>query len=439
MNRSVVVISPYYSPSTATGVHRARHLAKHLPTVGWTPIVLCVDETFHEQEPDPSLLGLTPPTTEVIKVSAVPIWATRPFGLGDISLRAFLQLRSRLVGLLQSRSISAVLITSAPYYPVMLSRMIKRRFGVPVILDFQDPWVSAWGAKQPEWSKAGLSHRLASVLEPHAVGNADFITSVSETQNQEMAARYPWLDSSRMAAIPIGGDPEDFDHAAGASATREILVAQDNILQLSYVGSYWPAAAAPFQTFLKGVARLRAAHPELMKKLRLNFVGTGVTPDDQSYQIRAMAEANGVSACIRELPKRLPYLRALAVMARSDGLLLIGSDEPHYTASKIYPALMSGRPYLSLFHQSSSAHAILSAAGGGIALAFSNPQELASLEVPIAEGLRKLALAPNSLGKVDSAASAPYEARTIAQKYADIFTNASLGSSHQVHHYKERR
>jgi hypothetical protein len=159
------------------------------------------------------------------------------------------------------------------------------------------------------------------------------------------------------------------------------------------------------------------------KKLRLNFIGTDAGAE--RYTVRAIAEAEGVSACIRELQNRLPYLDALAVMAHSDGLLLIGSDEPHYTASKIYPALMSGRPYLSLIHNSSNAHAILSAAGGGIVLGFSNANELASLEVSIAEALRTLALAPQSLGKADPGAYAPYEASAIARKYADIFNRVS--------------
>jgi hypothetical protein len=114
-------------------------------------------------------------------------------------------------------------------------------------------------------------------------------------------------------------------------------------------------------------------------------------------------------------------MHALGVLARSDGVLLIGSDEPHYTASKIYPALMSGRPFLSLFHRASSAHSILSNAGGGRAFAFETLAELAALEAPLAEGLRTLAGAPASLGHIDPSAYAPYEARAIASRFGYIF------------------
>jgi hypothetical protein len=116
-------------------------------------------------------------------------------------------------------------------------------------------------------------------------------------------------------------------------------------------------------------------------------------------------------------------MHALGALVQSDGLLLVGSDEPHYTASKIYPALMSGRPFLSIFHGASSAHAILTAAGGGRAFAFAASEELAALEAPLADGLRTLATAPESLGRVDPSAYAPYEARAIACRFGAIFDN----------------
>jgi hypothetical protein len=115
---------------------------------------------------------------------------------------------------------------------------------------------------------------------------------------------------------------------------------------------------------------------------------------------------------------------------QSDGVLLIGSDEPHYTASKIYPALMSGRPYLSLFHRASSAHAILARAGGGRTFAFTTPEELAALEVRLADGLRMLAASPGSLGCVGPATYAPYEARVIARRFADIFDSLRVNTQH---------
>jgi hypothetical protein len=173
---------------------------------------------------------------------------------------------------------------------------------------------------------------------------------------------------------------------------------------------------------LEAAAALRRSEPRLAARLRLNFVGTSNQPDGRAnFRVRPLAEAKGVADLVQEIPQRLPFLEALNILTNSHALLLVGSDEPHYTASKIYPALMSGRPWLSLFHRASSAHAILSAAGGGLAHAFESPAELDALEGPLRESLRRLALSPESVGKADPSAYAPYEAREIARRFAQVF------------------
>src|ERR1019366_891330 len=106
---------------------------------------------------------------EVTKTGALPAYLTRRIGVGDIGLRAWMHLQRTIFRAIDRRPIGVVFITGAPFYPMLLAPQIKKHFNVPVVLDFQDPWVSAWGAMQPAFSKAGLSHRLAKLLEPRAL------------------------------------------------------------------------------------------------------------------------------------------------------------------------------------------------------------------------------------------------------------------------------
>ncbi len=422
MTRTCIIVSPYFPPSTLAGVHRARHLAKHLPAAGWTPTVLCVDEAYHEERLDPGLSALVPSAVEVVKVPALPSCISRKLGMGEISLRAWQPLRSALCRLLESKRVDAVLITGSPYYPMLLAGEIKRRYRVPVVLDFQDPWVSAWGKRQMPWSKAGLSHRLATWLEPRAVRAASYITSVSDKQNAELASRYPWMDLSQMAAIPIGGDPHDYEAARNHPVRDSGAGLTSGLINLSYVGTIWPAVIDTVRAVMRAIALLRTQKPELYKKIRINFIGTNADPNNRStYRVRPLAEAEGVADAVHEMPGRLPYLEAVSIQANSNGVLMLGSDEPHYTASKIYSVLMSGRPFLSVFHRASSAHEILRRAGGGICIGFAGRAELGALDVSLAEALVQLATLPKSLGQADPAAYAPYQAKAIAQRFGDVF------------------
>ena len=416
-----MIVSPYYPPSNLAGVHRARHLAKHLPAHGWRPVIVRVDARFYEEAADPVLAALAGRETQQVRVSALPARLTRLAGVGDIGLRGYVPIRQAMEHLLRGRPPEAVMITGSPFYPMLLAGHIRRRFSGSVILDFQDPWASARASDGSRFGKSRLAGSIAAVLEPKAVRAADYITSVSEVQNEQMAARYGGLDASRMAAIPIGGDPEDFEHLRSGMTAPWPLTARK--LHLSYVGACLPRATPLLQVLFQGLASLRQTQPALAGRLQVNFVGTSNQPGYRGEgPVSPIAAREGVADLVAETPERIGYLSALSVLANSHALLIIGSDEPHYTASKIYPAMMSGRPYLSLFHQASSAHAILSAAGGGEALAFASSSELAALRPTIEQALFRLASDPAAYGQADPVAYAPYTAHAVAGRFADLFS-----------------
>jgi hypothetical protein len=198
-------------------------------------------------------------------------------------------------------------------------------------------------------------------------------------------------------------------------------------ISFSYVGTALPRATPLFRVLFRGLARLRADKPNLAARLHLRFVGTSNQPNDSTtFRVRPLAEVEGVADLVTEQPARVPFLEALGILAATDFILMIGSDEPHYTASKIYPNLMSGRPFLSIFHRMSSAHDILTRAGGGIALAFETPDELGALVPAIAEGLERLATDPAALGRIDPSAYAPFTAHAVAARFASVFEAAAL-------------
>lgn len=423
---TALVVSPYFPPSTLAGVHRARHLAKHLPSHGWRPIIVSVDERYYAESTDPALAALVPLTVDRVRTKAVPAALTRLIGVGDLGLRSYLYLASAIDDAVKRYDPKVVLITGSPFYPLLLAHSIKRRHGIPVVLDFQDPWVSSEGQTRAFWSKGGAAHRLAVGLEPHAVRHARFITSVSDTQNDEMATRYPWLDASRMAAIPIGGDPEDFDAMRSETVTHPLFVLDTEKINISYVGTFLPRAVSLVRQVFRAVSLVRQLQPRLASRLCFNFVGTSNQPDgDAPGRIMPIAIEEGIGDLVREYPRRVPFLEALGVLGRSDGLILIGSDEPHYTASKIYPALMSRKPFVSLFHVDSSAHSILEESRGGRALCFSNATDLSTLTMPIAAAISELATNPSGFSPADPKTYAQYTADAVAAQFARVFDGIS--------------
>ena len=87
--KKILIISPHFPPSNLAAVHRSRLFAKHLPSFGWEPVILTVDEKYYEETLDYNLEKLLPVSLRIEKVSAFKV--TRPRLIGDIGLRAFLK------------------------------------------------------------------------------------------------------------------------------------------------------------------------------------------------------------------------------------------------------------------------------------------------------------------------------------------------------------
>jgi hypothetical protein len=157
----------------------------------------------------------------------------------------------------------------------------------------------------------------------------------------------------------------------------------------------------------------------------VHFVGTTANPNNTwEYRVLPLAAAEGVAEFVREVPQRLPYLTALSILRNSTANIMLGSNEPHYTASKVFPYLMSGRPYISIFHAASTAHAILSSAGGGLTFAFATQDHLEQQIEEIAKGLKRL-VDGETEKPLNELIYAGYEAASIARRFAEIFEKVS--------------
>ena len=159
-DRIALLISPYFLPSNLAGVHRVRLMSEGLPAHGWRPVIVTVDAAHYEAGNDPSLANLIPAHVEIERVGAWPLSLARRVAVGDISLRAQWTLRRRvgeLVGRLQP---DVVFATVLPGYTALIGAWAKRRFKIPFVLDYQDPWVPD-GSTTTRWDKAGVAQRLA--------------------------------------------------------------------------------------------------------------------------------------------------------------------------------------------------------------------------------------------------------------------------------------
>ena len=358
------MVSPHFPPDSSAASHRVRLLAPHLEEAGWTPTIVTLDPSAYEGRLDPGLASLVPATLRVVRASAWRPGSTRWTGLGDLGLRGFTGLRRACRSLLSREPFDALFITVYPVYPALLGPGLKAEFGVPFVLDYQDPWVGAWGQSvgggaggSADW-KSRASRRLGTWLEPRAVRAADAIVAVSQGTIDGIIERIPAAAQLPHGVIPLGFEPDDFASPRRQPPMAARIDPADGLVHLCYVGTLLPTGIDTLRLLLRALDRARRDDPAAAR-LRLHFFGSSNQSDSDVYRVLPIARECGVADAVTEMPGRLDYLDALSVLAHASGILLLGSSERHYTASKLYPALLAKRPILALFHEASSVVSIL--------------------------------------------------------------------------------
>jgi len=328
--------------------------------------VVSVDPDRYEGLLDPGLLSLVPASVRVVRCRAwSPRW-TRAFGIGDLGLRSLAPALHTCLGLMNRDAIDAVFITTYPIYTAAIGPLLKRLYGVPFVVDVQDPWVGAWGrlvGGGPNGApdlKSRLTRQLAAGLEGSVMAAADAITAVSARTYDDIFERRPQLRTKPCAAIPIGAELDDFRCAAERALSNPHFNRADGLVHLCAVGTILPMGVEVVRALLAALADLRRRRAELAGRARLHFFGTSNQRSaTAAARVLPLADAVGVADLVTEHPSRLDYLDAIRVQLDAHALLLLGSSEAHYTASKLYPALLAKRPLLAIYHEASSVVDIL--------------------------------------------------------------------------------
>ncbi|RXJ46045.1 glycosyltransferase family protein [Gelidibacter gilvus] len=342
--KTVLIIHPHWVPANLASVQRPRLMGNYLKQFGWHPLLLTVDSKYYEETPDPLIGKTVSKDIEVVYTKAYNV--TKPRLIGDIGLRAFPFLKKEALRLCRERQIDFIWIPIPSFYTALLGRIVHDKTGIPYGIDYIDPWVRDI-TNQSDF-RAKLSQAVARTLEPYAVKKAALITGVSTPYYQPVIDRN-FKTPPVHAGMPYGFDPND--HEIELEGLKMPWDDQPDCKPWLYAGAFLPNSHLFVQSFFESVAALRA-DGKWDAAVRLYFVGTGSYP---AKRITAYAKDYGLEDIVIEHRQRFPFLHILNFLSKADRVMLFGSTEIHYTASKTFQCLLSKRPLFSMLHAESSA------------------------------------------------------------------------------------
>lgn len=343
--KNILIIYPHWVPSNLAGVHRARLISNYLHDFEWHPIILTVKSEYYEEKPDLDIIKTVSTKTEVIYTESRKIG--KPRIIGDIGLRSFKFLKKEALEIIKTRKIDFIWIPIPSFYVAVLGRILNNKTKIPYGIDYIDPWVRDISNRKNLRSK--FSNLIARILEPYSVKNASLISGVSTPYYQPVLDKNFKNKKIEHVGMPYGFDP--YDHKIKLLNIEMPWQNIKNVKPFIYAGAFLPKSGLFLELLFKGIKNLVEAD-KWNKNVHLFFVGTG---NYSHKSITDFANENNISQYIHEIRDRKPYLDILNYLSNSDGIMIIGSTEKHYTASKTFQSLLSEKPVFSIFHSQSSA------------------------------------------------------------------------------------
>lgn len=425
--KRVLIVSPRFVPSNAADMHRVRQVLPYLREAGWEPTVLAVEPNEVEAPQDPLLLRTIPDDVEVVRVGAVPIRWTRRLGVGSLEARSILSLAQAGDALLRERAFDLVFFSTAAAGVSVLGPRWLRRHGTPYMIDLHDPWYSRYYDRHADMTPPGgrfkytVSNEISRRLEPYVLRRAAHVVSVSPAYPRELAERYPWFAEDRATVLPFGAPEADFAALRRQPVPNVIFAPDDGLVHWVYTGATGHMMALSLSALFRALAAARAADPATYDRVRLHFVGTSYAPGDRGEKtVEPIAAEHGVADLVQEQPRRIPYFEALQCLLDAHALLVPGSDDPGYTASKVYPYVLARKPLLAIFHEASTVIDVLRQSESGVVVPFGDD---ASPEA-VAEEVRRAwfkAQAWADPPEADWGAFEPFTAREMTRRLAAAF------------------
>jgi hypothetical protein len=392
--KNVLIVSPNFPPINAADHQRIRMALPYLEAQGWAPHILAVEPKYIEGVWDPLLERTIPPSVPVTRTSAMSAGWTRRFGVGSLALRSLPYLRAEGRRRLKEKKFDLVFFSTTMFPVMALGPRWFREFKVPYVLDFQDPWWNPYydspRAPAPPGGpfKFALTQRLSKFFESRAIQAASRLVCVSPAYRDMFLTRYPLLRKDQILVLPFGAAEKDFETLAQLQVRQTVYDPGDSLKHWVYVGRGGRDMAFAAKAFFQALAKARAVDPETWRTLRLHFIGTSYAPPGHAAPktFEPLAAACGVGDLVIEQTNRLPYFESLQCLKDADALIVFGSDDPGYTASKIYPYILSKKPILAIFQEKSSVVDVVRSCRAGTVVTFGASEESLSLTRKIMEG-----------------------------------------------------
>lgn len=370
------MLAYYFPPCGASGTFRSLGFARNLVRMGWDVSVLSASEYLQESR-DPALLAKVPAGvrlcnapvhdpfslwekvklrrqprlsvggSEAAASAAQPVRSQAGSSLKD-QITQFLKTPDNSTGWLFPALKAAmgmpkpdlIYSTAPPFTSHLVGSLLKRRWGVPLVTDFRDPWTG----NPFRIPTGGMVDRWDRFLEKSVFATSDLVIANTPQMGEGFKRKYP-QHASKIRVVTNGFDPEDFLDIVGKREEPE------NNLLLIHPGSLYGQRNP--MNFLRA---MKEAVEKGCATLRVQLIGPCQQFEGKSLpeHLRDMGLEEHV-----QLRPSVGHREILSLMKGADGLLLFSQGTDLQVPAKLFEYMALEKPIVAVCEEKSATGEIL--------------------------------------------------------------------------------
>lgn len=405
--KTVLIITYLFPPSGGPGVQRTLKFIKYLSTYGYKPIVLTPNAKLIRYIKDYSLVKDIDPNLKLYKTLILDInWIFKIlYGLKLNFLVRYIDetlmfpdfrrqwipfAKKALKKIIRSENIDIVYSTSPPHSTHILTHWIKKKYNIPVVMDFRDPFTLN-PIKKP------FNNERNYKLENKFQKISNFII-VNTPMAKELYLKYFDISASKIEVITNGYDKSDFIKTETCEYKNKKLI-------ITHIGRlYGDYNAVPI---LNALSKIR----DKIKNIEIRFIG-GLTHQDKS-----IIKNNKLEHIIKIIDY-CPHDKAMRFNKESDYLLLLLSQENFapWIPGKVFEYIGANKRIIAIVPKDGSCAELIKTTNTGVVVSPSKVDQIAEYILNIAQNKFNLAeFKPNQ------AEVAKYDRKYLTMKLAQVF------------------
>ena len=278
----VLVIAYYFPPMGLSGVQRTLKFVKYMKQYNWEPTVISTgsvgyfahDESLYKELNELNIRVFrtegNDPNTLLSNYGTIKLpreWIRKTFNkisqtffIPDNKISWSKQVYKLGSKLLSKESFDSIYVTIPPYSAFITAAKLKKKYNIPLFVDYRDMWYDSYLAFYP----TPFHKYLNKKYEYNSLKAAERVIVTNRKIKEKLLSTYQFLTFDDIVILPHGFDPEDFDSIPAEPKLNHKM-------RLTYSGIFYEHNTPKY--FLKAFKKLVYENPEIASRIELHFLG----------------------------------------------------------------------------------------------------------------------------------------------------------------------